>query len=303
MSFLLLLGSAFQKASAQEYYFYNDKYYDNPIVFNVGVSIGAMNCLTDIGGNKGIGKKFVKDLNFGATHPAFSVTLGAIYKDAIGFRLEYTNGKVSAKDSYNERVKETTFGRYERNLSFRSKISEFAFLTEIFPMTFFRNPESEVPRISPYLLGGIGYFTFNPQAKLNGKWIDLQPLSTEGQGFSKYPDKKKYKLNQVNFPVGLGLQYELGDLLFIRGEFIYRKLNTDYLDDASTTYIDPIQYQLNFTGAKQANALLLNARQKELDPTFIVNEGDQRANPGNKDAYFSFNLKIAYSFGRERIKR
>ena len=95
----------------------------------------------------------------------------------------------------------------------------------------------------------------------------------------------------------------ISNTINIRGEFVYRKLSTDYLDDASTTYIDPTYYLNYFTGNKLNNALLLNARQYELDPTFIVNDGDQRANPGNNDSYFTFNLKIAYSFGRERIKR
>lgn len=58
LPFLLVLIFAFgsaQKASAQ-YYFYDDKYYDAPLIFEVGGSIGIMNCLTDVGGNKGIGK-------------------------------------------------------------------------------------------------------------------------------------------------------------------------------------------------------------------------------------------------------
>ena len=64
-SILMLMATA-QKASAQ-YYFYDSKHYDNPFTFEIGGSVGVMNCLTDIGGNKGIGKKFVKDLNFGKT--------------------------------------------------------------------------------------------------------------------------------------------------------------------------------------------------------------------------------------------
>ena len=51
-----------QKSDAQ-YYFYDDQYYDNPVIIEIGGSIGIMNCLTDLGGKKGIGKKFIKDLN------------------------------------------------------------------------------------------------------------------------------------------------------------------------------------------------------------------------------------------------
>ena len=35
----------------------------NYLLFEIGGSIGLMNCLTDIGGNKGLGKKSIKDIN------------------------------------------------------------------------------------------------------------------------------------------------------------------------------------------------------------------------------------------------
>ena len=54
-SIVLLLTVSVNKVSAQ-YYFYDNKYYDNPLIFEVGGSVGVMNCLTDLGGNKGIGK-------------------------------------------------------------------------------------------------------------------------------------------------------------------------------------------------------------------------------------------------------
>jgi hypothetical protein len=94
----------------------------------------------------------------------------------------------------------------------------------------------------------------------------------------------------------------LTSTLNLRAELVYRILFTDYLDDVSTTYIDPTVYQNYFTGNKLANALLLNDRQYELDPTHITQPGDQRGNPKNNDAYFSFNFKIGYTFGREKIR-
>ncbi|MBL0054924.1 MAG: hypothetical protein IPP31_01795 [Chitinophagaceae bacterium] len=105
----MLVGSI-QKADAQTpFYYYDDKYYDSPLIFEVGGSIGVINCLTDIGGRKGIGKKFVKDINWGKTQFAGGITLGALYRDAIGLRLEYTFGTVTAEDKVLEKVKETTF--------------------------------------------------------------------------------------------------------------------------------------------------------------------------------------------------
>ncbi|MEO6253705.1 MAG: hypothetical protein ABIO79_10380 [Ferruginibacter sp.] len=303
-SVIFMLTVSAEKASAQ-YYFYDNQYYDSPVMFELGASVGVMNCLTDLGGRKGIGKKFIKDLNLGKTTFAPSVYLSAMYQYMIAVRLEATFGTIKADDKILFKVKETTFGRYERNLSFRSKITDFMLGFEIHPLYIFnRNLEDkEPPLFSPYLLVGVGFFSFKPQAQLGNKWVDLQPLSTEGQGFAEYPDRKPYKLNQINIPIGVGVKYDLSPTLNLRAEFNYRILNTDYLDDASTEYIDPTLYANYFTGAKLTNALLLNDRQYELDPSHVTNPGDQRGNPKNNDAYFSFNVKIGYSFGREKIKR
>jgi opacity protein-like surface antigen len=304
VSIALLLTIPTKKAFAQ-YYFYDNNYYDSPIMYELGASVGFMNCLTDLGGRKGIGKKFIKDLNMGKSQLAGSIFLSALYKNALGIRVEASFGTIKAEDAVLRKVKATTYGRYERNLSFRSNITDFMVAAEIHPLYIIYKYEDdrEPPRFSPYLLGGIGFFSFKPQAQLNGAWIDLQPLSTEGQGFAEYPDRKPYKLSQVSFPLGLGVKYELSSRLNIRGEFVYRVLSTDYLDDVSTNYIDVSLYPNYFTGAKLTNAFLLNDRQYELDPLHITNEGDQRGNPKNNDAYFTFNIKVGLTFGRERIKR
>ncbi len=309
ISLIVLINGFLNKAVAQ-YYFYDNKYYDNPLNFELGGSVGVINCLTDVGGHKGIGKKFVKDVNLGYTQPAASFYLSANYKYAISLRAEATFGQLKSSDDILKKVKASTFGRYERHLSFKTTITEFMVAAEIHPLfiifKYDDDHDREPPMFSPYLLAGVGFFSYNPQAKYNGKWIDLQPLSTEGQGFtiSNNPVPKPYKLKQMSIPVGLGVRYELGSAFNVRAEFVYRILNTDYLDDISTTYIDPSLFAQNgLTGNRLSNALLLNDRKWELDPTAITVEGDQRGNPNNKDSYFSFNVKIGYIIGRERIKR
>ncbi|MGC4100248.1 hypothetical protein [Ferruginibacter sp.] len=302
---LLFLFTFSARTTHAQYYFYDNNYYDNPMVFELGGSIGIMNCLTDLGGKKGIGKKFIKDLNFGNTQLAGSVYLSAIYKNAVALRLEGTFGQVQAYDSILRKVKTSTYGRYERNLSFRSNITEFMAVAEFHPLYIFKkyDENDQLPRFSPYAVAGVGFFSFNPQAKLQNRWVDLQPLSTEGQGFAEYPNRKQYSLHQISIPVGVGVKYELSPMINLRAECVYRILSTDYLDDVSTTYIDPTVYSNYFTGTKLTNALLLNDRQYELDPTHITSDGDQRGNSKNNDAYFTFNLKVGLIFGRERIRR
>ncbi len=305
ISFVFCLLFLNAKQAAAQYYFYDDEYYDNPWVFEGGISVNAMNCLTDIGGKKGIGKRFIKDLNIGKTHAGGGLYAEATYKNAFAFRLEASFGKISADDKVLKGVTDIAKERYNRNTNFRSNITEFSALAEIHPLFILINWPSRddpPPRYSPYFLAGVGYFSYNPQGQSNdGRWVDLQPLHTEGQGFVEYPSRKEYKLKQMNIPVGLGLKYELSPLLNIRGEFVYRILNTDYLDDVSTRYIDPFAYlnpANNFNPALLTDALEFSNRQ-------IINKtapGGKRGSPSEKDAFFSFNLKIGLVIGRERIK-
>lgn len=284
-------------------YFYNNSYYDNPVNTEIGASVGIMNCLTDLGGKKGIGEKFIKDLNYGKNAACYGLFGSMLYNDAIGLRLEACFGKVSADDAVLSSVPVTDIARarFNRNLSFQSNITELSFLAEIHPLFLFvnrENSETDPPRLSPYIAGGIGFFSFNPQTKLGNRWVDLQPLRTEGQGLKEYPDRTPYKLKQFNFPVGAGIKYELSPIVNIRTELIYRILTTDYLDDCSTTYIDPSYYALNgFTGVKLSNALALNDRQLNK----VSGPGGKRGSPKQNDGYFSFNIKIGLVL-RERIR-
>lgn len=290
-----------QKASAQ-YYFYNDNYYDNPVLFEVGGSLNIMNSLTDIGGKKGIGGKFIKDLTMGNTSIGGGAFMSVNFKYAVGIRLEAAFGRISANDNVLSGVTDIAKERYNRNLHFRTNISEISAILELHPFFIFVdwvNRDQEPPRWSPYLLGGVGFFSFNPQAKgPNGTWIDLQPLSTEGQGFNEYPDREPYKLKQLNIPLGAGVKYELSQALTIRGEFVLRKLFTDYLDDVSTTYVNPALFNQYFAPDKAALAAYMSDRQ--IDQRTNPNGGGKRGSPDQNDSYFSFNIKLGITLGRER---
>lgn len=287
-----------RNASAQ-YYFYDDQYYDSPILFEAGPSLNIMNCLTDIGGRKGIGKKFVKDLNLGKTTVGGGVFFSATFKNAFALRMEAAFGKIQASDDVLKGITDIAFERYNRNLNFRTNITELSLVAELHPMFLFINWEGKdvlPPRYSPYLLGGVGYYSFNPQGLYEGKWIDLQPLSTEGQGIMA--NRPTYSLRQMNLPLGIGVRYELSPLLNIRGEFVYRKLFTDYLDDVSTNYVDPSIYDAAFDPDKAFIAKIMSDRQI----TKRTGVGGIRGSAKEKDAFFSFNIKLSLIIGRERIK-
>jgi len=281
-------------------------YYNQAMTYEAGIALGPMNSLTDPGGRNGRGQTGPKDLNIKSTKLYGSIYGSAIYKHFLAIRLEATIGSVKSEDSLLKAVKINAgaIGRYNRNLSFRSPIDEVLLTLEFHPIAFFSNndPQQYPPTFSPYLIGGIGYFHFNPQANLDGKWIDLQPLHTEGEGFTEYPGRKNYKLNQFNVPLGFGLAYEMSPKFNIRLEYITRKLFTDYLDDVHDKYIDPALFAKYLTGDDLANALILQNRRKPGVPDNLTTArpGGRRGNPLNNDSYFTINVKIGYAFDRDR---
>lgn len=280
-----------------QYYYHDGKYYSGDLVLEAGGSFGIMSSLTDIGGRKGPGKGFTKDLTFKTSKPSFSIYTLLMYKDAIGFRLEGTFGRIGSYDSILGSAKEE---RYPRNLSFRSKITDIQLAAEIHPLFFKWYDEGEAPYWSPYLVAGIGFFSFNPQANLDGRWYDLQPLRLEGQGFAEYPDRKQYKLGQFNIPVGIGVKYEAGPALNVRLEAVYRILSTDYLDDVSTTYIDPTLFSKYLQPKQAMIAQRLYSRTQEKDPAYIVSPGTQRGSPERNDAFFTVQLKVGLAIRSRR---
>lgn len=296
--------SLMTKMSFGQSSYYSNSYYYKPFTYEIGLNLGAINCLTDIGGNRGIGKSFIKDINSSQTRFSFGLYFTTMYRNSVGLRLEGMLASVAADDAVlvDEPVTDIAKTRYNRNLNFRSKINELTLLTEVHPLFLlidWSEMSKPAPRYSPYFLGGVGYYSFNPQAKLGYKYIDLQPLSTEGQGFKEYPERKVYKLEQFNFPLGLGVKYEVGPNINLRAEFLYRILNTDYLDDVSTTYIDPKYFQTNgFTGEKLTNATFLSDRQ--INP--ITPPGGKRGSPAENDSYFTFNIKVGIILVSKRMK-
>ncbi len=271
-----------------QYYYYNDKYLDNNFVFELGGSFGTMNAITDLGGQPWMSKKkYINEINWQAVNKNGGVYLGAWYKQLIGARLELTYGSVCGSDSF--LVKGTP--RFERNLSFRSDIREIAFLAEFHPI-YLGYFEDGPPRFSPYLVGGGGWFNFDPQASINGKWIDLQPLNLEGQGFREYPDRKPYKLAQPNLAFGVGVKYELTDIFNVRVEWLHRYLFTDYLDDVSLSYVDPKLFNKYYSPAKAAMAQSLYLRGQRNNKNRGMEE--------HTDSYFTINMKLGVTFGRSR---
>lgn len=212
-----------------------------------------------------------------------SVGLGLSYdlSQKIIISGGYTYGVVEGDDKKNTSVK----GNDERNLNFKSAISELHLGLE------YNLFDLEGTSLTPYVFVGIAGFHFNPYTKdTSGNKIFLQPLSTEGEGLSAYPDRKEYKLTQFAIPFGGGVKFKLSETLQVGLEVGIRKLFTDYLDDVSTTYVD----KATLFNAKGAKATELAFRADEINPgaTYPANN-TQRGNPKRKDLYYFSGIRIS----------
>lgn len=211
----------------------------------------------------------------------FSIGLQYPLLTQAKLRAEAMYYRISASDSESN----STY-RQARNLSFRGQNLDFS-LTLAWTL-FPENPYNEPLKIiNPYILFGIGFTYFSPEAQYEGKWHQLRPLRTEGIAYSQFSPV---------FPVGLGLTYNLNNDMAILLEATYRFTNTDFLDDVSTNYKmhDPQKAPL---------AAALSDRGPEIGKP-AMEAGTPRGNSKTNDGFISLNLKFTHKIGKPKpIKR
>jgi hypothetical protein len=223
-----------------------------------------------------------KQFMFRTMRPATGVNIRYNYDNNFVVRAGIALGWVSGNDRYN-----TQPDIHARNLRFQSQILEGSICIE------YNLLEPEIFFAYPYVFAGVGVFHFDPYAfDDNGKKTYLQPLSTEGQGLPDYPDRKPYKRTQFCIPFGAGWKVNIHPKMDIVYELGFRGLFTDYLDDVSTTFVNP-QKLLDAKGPK---AVEMSARAK---PPFAQDEGEIRGNPDVKDWYFINGIKLLIRLGKD----
>ena len=173
-----------------------------------------------------------------------------------------------------------------RNLSFRSRIIEVAGSLQ-FNFFDYEIGNNETPA-TPYIFAGLALFSFNPTAEMNGDWVDLLPLGTEGQGSGLKSAPSPYSLLGLSIPFGMGFKFHAMGRLGVSIEWGMRKTFTDYLDDVSTSYVQQDVLYAN----KGLDAALFADRSK-------VNPGDsnvnrQRGNPTTNDWYSFAGVTLTY---------
>ena len=271
----------------------------------VGINIGPSFFLGDLGGNRGVGKRFIKDVNFSLTNIMKGAFIAVYPNEWLGIRAAAQIGKLEGKDDIINTKGRAELYRKQRNLDFRTNISEAYLAAEIYPLMLLNSGNEDYkPRLRPYGVIGFGVYHFNPQGSLtdgngNKTWYYLRPLHTEGEGFPEYPDRKEYSLTQINIPMGGGFKYYVSDRVTISLEILLRKSLTDYIDDVSTNYIDPNLFDKYLS---PQNAIIARKISDKINaivsPSVTRNSpGTQRGNPNQNDSYFTTFLKFGIRLG------
>jgi hypothetical protein len=267
--------------------------------FELGLGLGPSFFLGDLGGTKGLGKTFIKDLDLPLTKFSKGIYFNYNPAEWIGFRVALNHTVLEGNDNQAPNAGGAEVDRLKRNLSFKTNVAEAYVAAEIYPTVALERFDGLQGKLRPYVIGGVGAFRFNPKAKdIDGSWVALQPLRLEGQGLPQYPDRKEYKLTQLEIPMGFGFKYFIKENMYVGLEVLHRKLFTDYVDDVSQKYyVDPIHFSSYLSPADEARARRLYYRGTyggtTTNPSRIQNSF-WRGDPKENDAFFSTILRFGW---------
>jgi hypothetical protein len=264
------------------------------LIICIPISLFAQNSIVQEG-EFGIGigaAHYFGDLNTRAKlnrpKPAAGIFFRKNFGNYIAMRISGNYAQLGYSDVYNTHNE----FMHRRNLSFNTNVWELGLQGDF---NFYRfMPGDPEFRFTPYVTFGISAFNYDPYAYLNGDKYFLRQLGTEGQAIDSL-HRKPYSSMAIAFPFGVGLKYSINERINVGFEVVYRFANTDYLDDVSTTYVDPALFPLNPDGS-YSSAYLLSDRSYETGERIGI-KGRQRGNSQNKDAfatalfYISFNLQ------------
>lgn len=226
------------------------------------------------------------DLHFNTPKPVFGIFFRKQLTDYIAVRIQGQYAQLGYSDVYNT---QNAFDQ-RRNLSFNTNIWQLGFQGDF---NFFRFiPGDGAYRSTPYLTLGIGMFSFDPYAYLDGQKVYLRELGTEGQA-AGYDGRKPYSNIAAYIPLGLGYKYNLNPKMNIGIEAVYNFTTTDYLDDVSKTYAGINNFPALPDG-DPSTAALLQDRSYETGTPPIGIQGRQRGYKNQSDGFLF--VEVMFSF-------
>jgi hypothetical protein len=250
---------------------YSQTYTD--FTWSYNLALGAANMMGDLGGSDFIGNEGM-DLDFKSFRPAIGA--GIMFNRgsfSLGTNLWYT--RLAGNDEFT--IQEF---QNKRNLCVSTDLLELNLITEIRPF----GRSYTLNRF--YVYGGIAGIYYQPKAEYDDERIKLRPLGTEGQNYLE--NSNPYSELDLVIPYGFGYKFKLERSTSLVLDFGFRKTFTDYLDDVSTVYADPVAL------AASDGDLAVALADRSIDGMVA---GSERGNPEKDDFYFIISLKFEKILG------
>jgi hypothetical protein len=258
--------------------------------FEIMGGLGFTQFMGDAGGADAIGTNFLSDFDFDALRPGFLFGIRYRINHFLAARVNFQYGILKGHDQY------TSYqGREFRNLGFRSPLVEWGGLMEFYFLPEYETVHKKGHKhkritkskiVTGYIATGIAGCYFNPLGDYtDGNTYELHDLHTEGQGI--LATRNNYALTSLVIPVNLGFRFRLNQQFSIDVELCYRKSFTDYMDDISTTYVDPAIFNGNQVAEYFANP---NPGVPGTEP------GAQRGDPTDPDGYMFMMFNLSWHF-------
>lgn len=171
-----------------------------------------------------------------------------------------------------------------RNLHFRSLLWEGHLAGEFNFLPYVHG--SKTLRFTPHIFGGFAVFGYNPQAELDGVWVNLVDFGTEGQELND----EYYRVGMA-WLIGGGIKFDISQDFSLNIEWGGRFTNTDNLDDVSGQYPN-----MDALAARRGPDAVRLSDPSITDPK-LGEPGRQRGNSKDRDNYHFFSIGIMRFFG------
>jgi hypothetical protein len=272
----------------------------------IGGFLGASAFLGDLGGANNIGKPFIRDIDYHEIRPLIAGFYRYNVNGFLAVRTQLYFTMLRGDDKNTDGLSPAEPGgtdaqwfREYRNLSFRSPYLEASAMLDINLRRWIDKEGYAENKWAPYITGGFGGFYFNPTTQYLGQRVALQPLGTEGQGLPGYSDK--YKRISLTLIGGGGFKWWINDRFSMAYELTYHHTFTDYIDDVSTVYPDPVDIFAFYDAGTAKQIVDLARRSVELDPDqqfgYVTAPGEQRGDPNDKDQVLSMQISFSFHLG------
>ncbi|GEM_PF-2638421 len=267
----------------------------------IGPQFGAMNYIGELS------KSSVPSPDY--LNPAAGVQTYVQYRRLFGLQFSYMAGRLNGADSLVSPERGTN-----RGFDFITVVHDFSLIGKLNLLFHNRHKKNYGQWIwAPKLLFGVGYFRYNPRTKLNGAWIELQEMGTEGQHLTSSVDgtayPEPYSLWAFNYKIGGEISIDIGGKT--RGRGRYRRRATldffGYFTHARTDYLDDIgggnyikKADLAFSDRPETLRVLAypeNLQEDNATPNIT------RGNPDTMDGWFFYGVSLSYQIdarGRRR---